>query len=105
MQDLGSFWGASTFDVAVYVDGSLQNEYGDGYSCFELSPSYVGACPGGAHAQVVITCNNMIQGCPVLFSWCVRACAAAACPGAPALAASAYPDVMHGHRMRLLLAC
>ncbi len=69
LQDLDAFWGSSGFSVNIYVNGQLSQQYSGDYACFTLNSIDLGYCPEGGSGEVVLTCQNYWDDCPLYIWW------------------------------------
>ncbi|KAI7845431.1 hypothetical protein COHA_000984 [Chlorella ohadii] len=63
----GGWAGSSTLKVAVYTNGRLDQAFPSADTCFEIDQYAVGSCPGGSSGNIVVTCNNWVMDCPILY--------------------------------------
>ncbi|KAL4436150.1 hypothetical protein ABPG77_005598 [Micractinium sp. CCAP 211/92] len=68
VMDLGAFFGSSGFSVNIYVNGQLSQQYSGRYGCFTVNSFELGHCPRGGSGEVVLTCRNFFDDCP-LYIW------------------------------------
>ena len=88
MQD-GGLAGSSTFKVAIYINGRLDQQYSSAYSCFDVGDYSVGSCPSGGSIRIEVTCNNWVMACPIYF-WAGYEDTSACAP--PSLSPSLKPE-------------
>ena len=65
--DLNAVLGSSSFSVAIYPNGALYQDYADNMACFTSPTVPAGTCPDGGSGEIVITCNNSVEDCPLLI--------------------------------------
>ncbi|PRW58930.1 peptidase C14 [Chlorella sorokiniana] len=63
----GGLTGSSTFKVAIYRNGVLDQQYNDAVSCFTVNSVTLGSCPDGGSGEIVLTCNNWVMSCPIYY--------------------------------------